>query len=100
MTRKKLVPFQNPSTLDVTVLLFAGPRELLGVERVVIHVLSVPCTVGDLRSSLLAAHPCLAPQLPSCLFAVSAQLVIAEEEGTHALQPAEEVALIPPVSGG
>jgi molybdopterin converting factor small subunit len=48
----------------------------------------------------LAAYPSLAPLLPSCVFAVSSSLVTAEEEALRALQPSEEVALIPPVSGG
>ena len=91
----------HKNTLDVPLLLFAGPRELLGgVDRVIIHVSSVPATIGGLRSSLLAAYPSLAPLLPSCVFAVSSSLVTAEEEALRALQPSEEVALIPPVSGG
>ena len=89
------------ATLDIPLLLFAGPRELLGgVDRIIIHVSSVPATICGLRSSLLAAYPSLAPLLPSCVFAVQEALVTTEEEASRALQPSEEVALIPPVSGG
>ena len=79
-------------------LLFAGPRELLGVDRVTLHV--DPSTVAHLRAALLAAHPALAPLLPSCVFAVEEALVAPEAEESRALRPREEVALIPPVSGG
>ncbi len=81
-------------------LLFAAPRELLGVERVIVHVSSLPATVGGLRGSLLAAHPALSQLLPSCLFAVKEALVALEEEAAFHLKASQEVALIPPVSGG
>ncbi len=84
--------------LQISVLLFAGPRELLGLDRVTLHV--DPPTVGRLRAALVAVYPALAPLLPSCVFAVEEALVAPEAEHSHALRPKEEVALIPPVSGG
>jgi molybdopterin converting factor subunit 1 len=53
-------------------------------------------TVGDLWAALCRAHPELAPLSASISFAVNREYV----DRTHRLREGDEVALIPPVSGG
>ena len=53
-------------------------------------------TVADLWASLLSANPELEPMSRSMSFAVNREYV----ERTHRLRDNDEVALIPPVSGG
>ena len=81
--------------MTVSVLLFAGAREAAGAEAATVE-LPLGATVAQLRAALAAACPALAPLLPSCLLAVNAEY--AAEGATIA--PGDDVALIPPVSGG
>lgn len=53
-------------------------------------------TAGELLAELAATYPKLEPLLPSLSTAVNREYV----EPTHRLQDGDEVALIPPVSGG
>jgi molybdopterin converting factor subunit 1 len=79
----------------VDVLFFAVLRERLGRER---ESIEVPdgITVGRLLEQLAAAHPALPPLLGRVQVAVNRNMVKAD----HALAADDEVALIPPVSGG
>jgi molybdopterin synthase catalytic subunit/molybdopterin synthase sulfur carrier subunit len=70
--------------MKVTVKLFARAREVAGAAEVRVE-LPEGATVGALRERLRAEFPRLAGLLPRC--------VVAVQEG-------DEVALIPPVSGG
>ena len=103
----------------ITVLLFAGPRELLGgAPSVAVSLAPPPAipsaagaagaaapaesppTVAALRAALAAAHPELAALLPSCRFAVACELVAPGDEAARIVGAREEVALLAPVSGG
>lgn len=77
------------------VLLFAGLRDALGASDVQV-VLSPGATVGDLLFQLGQQHPALASRLAQCRVAVAQEFV---DEG-HVLRPGDEIAVIPPVSGG
>jgi molybdopterin converting factor subunit 1 len=77
----------------LTVLFFARLREIVGTERL---LLAPPADVAQLRTALLAAHPNLAGLLPQCVITVNAELV----SDAQVLQPGDEVAVLPPVSGG
>ena len=81
--------------MKVHVRLFAGLHDLLG-ERNVTLELSEGATVADLREQLSRRYPVITPYLPTLVCAV------AEEYATpdHQLQEGDDVALIPPVSGG
>lgn len=79
----------------VRVQLFAVARDLAGRGVVEIE-LPEGGTVADLRRALAAAVPSLAPVLPRVLVAVGADY--ARESAV--LRPGDEVACIPPVSGG
>jgi len=81
--------------MRVEVLLFAAARELAGRDRVVVDVGDQP-TAGDVLRSLGEAAPALQSLIPACRLAVDSQYVASEA----ALEAPDEVALIPPVSGG
>ena len=84
------------SANDITVLCFAALREHMGGEQAVRLAEPPGARVRDLRATLAARYPALAPLLPSCRVAVNQEFV-----GDDAELPAgAEVALIPPVSGG
>ncbi|NVB42755.1 molybdopterin converting factor subunit 1 [Pseudenhygromyxa sp. WMMC2535] len=85
----------EPQTL--TILLFAGLRQRAGTDA-----LSLPLagpgavTVAALRRQIAAAHPDLAADLNHCRVAVDQAFVDEDAE----VRAGQEVALIPPVSGG
>jgi MoaE-MoaD fusion protein len=80
----------------VEVLFFAVLRERAGRERETVE-LPPGATVAALLDDLGARHPSLPPlQGPTVQVAVNRQVV----PRTHVLAPGDEVALIPPVSGG
>jgi len=80
--------------MTVTVHLFARARDLAGPTLSV----AVPdgATLAELRRALAERVPALGPLLGRSAFAVGQDF--ADED--RALRPGEEVALIPPVSGG
>jgi len=77
------------------VKLFAAARQWAGREEVEVE-LPDGGTLGDLRERLVAAHPPLAAVVTRSMFAVNADY--AGDERT--LSPDDEIACIPPVSGG
>ena len=76
----------------VTVRLFAQLRDLFGGDTVAVAA----DTVAGLRLALNALCPAAAPLLARCRVAVNLEFV----DDDHAVTPADEVAAIPPVSGG
>ncbi|MCC6494072.1 MAG: MoaD/ThiS family protein [Pirellulales bacterium] len=81
--------------MKIKVKLFAAARELASGSEVVVE-LSAPATVGQLRAALAREIPPLAPLAERSLAAVNAQYA----DDADAITPDDEVALIPPVSGG
>ncbi len=80
---------------EYRVLLFARLKELAGCEFALIRLPS-PTTVQQLQQELARAHPELGALLAYCSWAVDSQYA-----GPQAsLSPENEVACIPPVSGG
>ncbi len=75
--------------------LFARYREAVGRERVEIEV-PEGATVDNVWSALAGAHPVLTRYRPHTLFAIGNEYV----DATRAVQPGEELACFPPVSGG
>jgi molybdopterin converting factor small subunit len=81
---------------SVTVLFFAAAREAAGSRRAYLAATEVP-TVGELVKVLLASHgPELARVLQSCAIWVNG--LPSHEDGS--LRAGDEVAVLPPVSGG
>lgn len=81
--------------MTLTVHLFARAADLAGAG--VVHVeLPPPATVSDLRAALAAQLPQLAALLERSAVAVNHDFA----DAAHALTAADEIAVIPPVSGG
>lgn len=77
-------------------LLFLGPaRDLAHADESLIELMD-GSTVADLRRELAKRHADLARALPTCRFAVNEEFA----QDDRALSSGDEVALIPPVSGG
>lgn len=81
--------------LDFEIRLFATLKDRVGRDRIQISVPS-PATVYSLLDETAERFPQLAPALPTVL--VSVNKAYASKETS--LQPGDEVALFPPVSGG
>ncbi|HEX8462081.1 MAG TPA: molybdopterin converting factor subunit 1 [Segetibacter sp.] len=77
------------------VILFGAAREIVGEKQVAINVNENIATVGDLKLWMKQKYPEL-QQLKS--FAVAVNSEYAEDQQT--LSPENEIAIIPPVSGG
>lgn len=90
---------EDPAPVSVQLLLFASAREAAsGASRVSLALPAgtVPGTAA--RAAIVAALPGLAPLLPSCALAVNAEYV--EEGAAPPLVTGDELAVIPPISGG
>ena len=81
--------------LLVRVKLFAALAQRSGRSELPVEV-PPGATVGELRGAVARADPSLEPMLKSVLVAVNHDFAPAEQ----VLRPDDEVALIPPVSGG
>ena len=81
--------------MTLTVQLFAKLRDIVAASNVVVE-LSELATVAELRLVLVANHPNLAGLLDRCRVAVNHDFA----DDSQVLTPADEVAVIPPVSGG
>ena len=77
------------------VLLFAAARQRVGAGFVDVEI-ALPATVAQLRSALIESHPTLEGLVATSRWAIDQTFV--DENAT--IQGNEEIALIPPVSGG
>jgi MoaE-MoaD fusion protein len=84
-----------PAAIRIRVRLFAIQRELAGTREVPLE-LPPRATVGDAWDAVAALHPVLAPGRPSVRFARNGDYADPATE----LEDGDEVAFIPPVSGG
>jgi molybdopterin synthase catalytic subunit len=81
--------------MKVRVKAFAGARDAMG-EREVLVDLAEGASAAELLQFLAGRYPRIAPLLASLRVAVNREYVTA----AHPLREADEVALLPPVSGG
>ena len=81
--------------MKVNVRLFAGLNELLGQRHVSLE-LAEGATVAQLRDQLGQEYPAVTPYLTALVCAIDEEYVASD----YALHDGDEVALIPPVSGG
>ena len=81
--------------MNICVRLFAGLHDLVGQREVRLE-LPEGATVGDLRRELSNQYPAIVPFLNTLVCAVNQEYTPSE----HCLREGDEVALIPPVSGG
>lgn len=79
----------------VTVRLFAAARQFAQSAEVKLQ-LGSDCTVAEVRRLLLEQHPELKPILELARFAVNAQYAT----DSTPIAEGDEIACIPPVSGG
>ena len=80
---------------DVEVKLFAMLREAQGADRIALS-LPLGATVGELKREIATRYPALAPFLPTTRLAAALRFVTED----HVLERGQELALVPPVSGG
>lgn len=95
MTDSPIYQSTDLPTIDVQVRLFASLRQAVGEARLA-RTLPTGATVADLVRTLAAEYPRL-PVAAGAIYA-SVNRVYAGEDTV--LQPGDEVALFPPVSGG
>lgn len=88
-------PIGATPTIRVRLRLFAVQRELAGTRALTVE-LTAPATVADAWDALAGRVPAIAPGRPFVRYAVNGSW--ADEE--RLLGDGDEVALIPPVSGG
>jgi molybdopterin converting factor subunit 1 len=81
--------------MKVSVRLFASLREAAGEDPVALE-LPVPACAEDAWRALVARHPALAPRRASLAVAVNRRYASFDES----LAEGDEIAFIPPVSGG
>jgi molybdopterin synthase catalytic subunit len=81
--------------MKVYVSLFAGLKELVGQPKVTLE-LPEGATVDQLRDRLSEEYPRVIPFLPTLVCAVDEEYVSPD----HPLSDGDDIALIPPVSGG
>ena len=79
----------------MTVLFFAQSREAAGCERCELKAVE-PLAQTEFWRRLIDAHPNLATHQKTARLARHEAYLLAEE----LIQPGDEIALIPPVSGG
>jgi molybdopterin converting factor subunit 1 len=83
------------SIARIQVRFFAAARDIAGCEQAAIEI-EAETTVASLRSRLVDEYPALAALLKHSLLAVGQQYATDQT----VLSDGDEVALIPPVSGG
>ncbi len=81
--------------MKVTISLFAGLHELVGKRNLTLE-LAAGATVDQLRNELGQLYPVVVPYLATLVCAVDDEYVPVD----HTLKDGDDVALIPPVSGG
>jgi molybdopterin synthase catalytic subunit len=81
--------------MKVSVRLFAGLHDVVGRRELEME-LADGATVADLRQQLVSQYPAVGPFMNTLVCAVDEEYV----SNDHHLRPGDEVALIPPISGG
>ncbi len=79
----------------IQVMLFAGAEAAVGKSRIVLG-LSAPAAIEQIAAQMLQEYPALSGLLPRSRFAVNNQFV----NNDHVVKSGDDIALIPPVSGG
>ena len=81
--------------MEMQILAFGIARDIMGGPTVSLTVSRNTTTVARLKAQLLQKHPRLR-ELPSFMIAVNDTYA----SGTDPIDPADVIAVIPPVSGG
>ena len=86
---------REPAVLRVRIRLFAIQRELVGAREIALE-LAPAATIEDAWTALVERHPVLAPGRPAVRFARNGEY----DDPQTTLADGDELAIIPPVSGG
>lgn len=90
--------------MQVKILFFAKAKDVTGRSHCIVTLgegeTPVPATLAGALQALLAMEPMLAPILPTCSVAINQEFVLAEKASTLTLKEGDEMAILPPVSGG
>ncbi len=81
--------------MNVPVQLFAAAKQIAGIDLVTLE-LSDEATLAELRVALLNRYPELGPLQGHLRFSINAEYA----SDAHAIREGDEIACIPPVSGG
>ena len=81
--------------LSVRVKLFASSREIIGKNEIILR-LKNRTTVGDLRRMILEMYPALSSKKIPFVIAVNHKVI----DDSTIVGHLDEVAILPPVSGG
>ena len=84
--------------MKIKILYFATAREAAAGLTEEIVELEDEAGTTELLARLLALHPALSSVMKSCILALNQEYVLKEDSRT--LQDGDEIALIPPISGG
>ena len=82
--------------MKMTIKLFAMVREIVGFDEITITVPNANPTVADLRANLLEQYPGLEALLPFSQVAINEEIATDDQP----LQINDEIAILPPYSGG
>jgi molybdopterin converting factor small subunit len=82
--------------MEVEVTFYGTLVQPAGGRKQTVRVLGDPPTVADLRAAIARALPAVAPQLHHAAVGMGPELFPDEA----ILRPAEEISILPPVSGG
>ncbi len=89
---------ESAGDIVVTVLLFARAREVAGVPALSLPLPSGERTPAGVAAALVARFPALREVLRACVLAVNQEYVSLDD--TLQFQHGDEVAVVPPLSGG
>jgi molybdopterin converting factor subunit 1 len=84
--------------MPATVLFFASAREAAGTDRTEVELTNGSIGSDDLLRLLTERHPALQSVLKACVMAVNQEYL--EMDAVHQIKDGDEVAIIPPLSGG
>mmetsp|Transcript_12523 Transcript_12523/g.18913 ORF Transcript_12523/g.18913 Transcript_12523/m.18913 type:complete len:82 (+) Transcript_12523:210-455(+) len=79
----------------INIKFFASAREVVGIHSLSLDV-EADCDTDTLRNILLEKFPQLTDSIHEISIAVNKKYI----QGVQVLQPNDEIALIPPISGG
>ncbi|KXZ55492.1 hypothetical protein GPECTOR_2g1041 [Gonium pectorale] len=83
--------------MQIKVLYFAKSREVAGIAE---QAFNLPdgADTADLLQHIISSHPALESVMKTCVFALNQEYLRPEDK--EALKDGDEVAVIPPLSGG
>ncbi|EST07176.1 ThiamineS/Molybdopterin converting factor subunit 1 [Kalmanozyma brasiliensis GHG001] len=88
------------STPSVRVLYFASARTTIGLSQETLALPTSPFPLSSLVELIANKHEGVEQVLKTCRWSVDNTLIELDEIGEWSLKGGEEVAVIPPVSGG